>query len=182
MGCGCGKKRAESAAMVAASIVDNMEPSEWGPVFWKILHCFSVRVGMIGDKLSDTDQARAMELLIGNLGEVLPCEACQGHFKEYLAGAGPLGFVGRYGVALRGAVELWLLNLHNAVRTRLEQPIMISTVAEYETAYADCTLEPCELEILGRAAKYAIDHGIVKPAAWKRWFTEFKRLKITLGA
>ena len=182
MGCGCGKKKAESAAMVAASIVDSMETSEWGPVFWKVLHCFSIRVGMIGDRISDTDQARAMEYLVGHLGEVLPCEACQAHFKSYLESAGPLNWVGKYGVALRGAIELWLLDLHNSVRVRLEQPVIISTVSEYEEAYAGCTLEPCELEIVARAAKYALDHNIVKAAAWKRWFTEFKRLKISLGA
>jgi hypothetical protein len=72
MGCGCGKKAAASAAMVAATIVDSMETADWGPVFWKVLHCFSVRVGFIGDRLIDTDHARSMELLIEQLGSVLP--------------------------------------------------------------------------------------------------------------
>jgi hypothetical protein len=181
MGCGCGKKAAESAAVVASTIIHSMETTEWGPVFWKVLHCFSIRVGFIGDRLIDTDQARSMELLIGLLGDVLPCETCQRHFKEWIGGHS-LGFVGTYGSQLRCAIELWLLNFHNAVRGRLGASIEVNTVAEYEALYKGCKIEKCEIDMLGRAAKYAIDRNIIKPSTWKRWFTEFKKLKVMLGA
>lgn len=181
MGCGCGKKKEQAAAIVAGSVVDSIDADEWGPVFWKVLHCLSVRLGMIGDVISDTDQARAMEFLVGHLGEVIPCNECQGHAATYIS-AHPISWNGLRGATLRGTVEAWLMNFHNDVRGRKGQKLEVADLATYEATYRGCTVAPCELEVLARAAKYSIDHNIVKPASWKRWMTEFKKLRLSVGA
>jgi hypothetical protein len=181
MGCGCGKKKALAAAIVAGSVVDSIDVDEWGPAYWKILHCLSARLGMIGDAISDTDEARFMEYLVGHLGEVIPCEECQGHAAAYIE-AHPIRWIGERGPTFRGAVELWLMNFHNDVRGRKGQPIEILDLEAYEAAYIDCKIVDCELDIVARSAKYAIDHNIVRPAAWKRWMTEFRKLRLAVGA
>ncbi len=181
MGCGCGKKKALAAAIVAGTVIDSIDAEDWGPVYWKILHLLGNRIGMIGDAISDTDQARAMEFLVGHLGDVLPCDECQIHAAAYIA-AHPIQWLGLRASVLRGTVSLWLLQFHNAVRERKGQPIMISTLAEYEAAYNEETIQPCEVDVITRAATYAINHQIVKVAIWKRWFTEFKKLRLSVGA
>ena len=181
MGCGCGKKKALAAAIVAGSVVDSIDADEWGPVYWKILHCLSVRIGMIGDVISDTDHARAMEYLVGHLGEVIPCDECQGHARTYIE-AHPIRWIGLRGMTLRVAVETWIMDFHNDVRSRKGQEIEVADLAAYEATYDGCTIIECEMEVITRAAKYAIDHNIVRPANWKRWMTEFRKLRLSVGA
>ena len=123
---------------------------------------------------------QGLEYLIGHLGFVLPCSECQGHARDYFQN-NRLGLVGLQGAVLRGTAELWLLNFHNAVRMRKGQEIMISTVDGLASVYDGCTIIKCTEDILGRAAKYAMDHRIVKAAAWKRWTTEFRKLKLSVG-
>ena len=181
MGCGCGKKKALAAAMVAGSVIDSIDADEWGPVFWKILHCFAGKCGLIGDVISDGDDARSMEFLVGQLGAVLPCEECQSHARAWIADH-PFNWNGLRGAALRDSVQLWLFTFHNAVRLRNEQPIMFATLAEATAAYVECQIQPCEIEVLTIAAKYATDNRIVKPAIWKRWYQEFNRFRLRVGA
>lgn len=181
MGCGCGKKKALAAAIVSGSVVDSIDADEWGPVYWKILHCLSVRIGMIGDAITDTDQARAMEFLVKHLVDVIPCNECQDHARTYIEGH-PISWIGLRTLTLRQTVSNWLLDFHNDVRTRKGQAIEVADLTAYEAAYDGCTIMECEIEVITRAAKYAIDHNIVKPAAWKRWMTEFKKLRLSVGA
>lgn len=181
MGCGCGKNKEHAAAIVAGSVVDSIDVDEWGPAYWHILHCLAHRIGGLDDPVNCTDQARALEYLVGHLGEVLPCEECQGHAREYFR-ANRLMIVGLQGSTLRNTAELWLLNFHNAVRTRNGQPIMIATIDGLAEIYDGCTIIKCTEDTLARSAKYAIDHGIVKAPAWKRWMTDYRKLKLSVGA
>jgi Erv1 / Alr family len=181
MGCGCGKKKALAAAMVAGSVIDSIDADDWGPVFWKILHCFAAHCGLIGDTISDGDDARTMELLVGQLGYVLPCEECQGHARTWI-NEHPFAWTGLRGATLRNSIQLWLFTFHNAVRERKGQPIMFPTLAEALATYVECNIQPCEIEVLTVAAKYAIDHRIIKPPAWKRWYQEFNRFRLRTGA
>jgi hypothetical protein len=181
MGCGCGKKKELAAAMVAGSVVYSADAEEWGPVYWKVLHCFAAHCGLIGDPITDADDARTMDVLVGQLGFVLPCDECQAHARAWLA-EHPVSWTGLRGIALRGSIQLWLFAFHNAVRERKGQPIMFATLAEANAAYVECKVQPCEIEVLTNAAKYAIDHQIVKPAAWKRWYQEFNRFRLRVGA
>ena len=180
MGCGCGKNKEHARAIVAGSVVDSIDVDEWGPAYWHVLHCLAHNIGKIDDPINCNDQARALEYLVGNLGFVLPCNECQGHARDYFQ-ANRFSLVGLRGATLRGVAELWLLNFHNAVRERNKQAIIVSTVDELAGVYDGCTIIKCTEDILGRAAKYAMDHGIVKAAAWKRWTTEFRRLKLSVG-
>jgi hypothetical protein len=181
MGCGCGKKKELAAAIVAGSTVYSIDADDWGPVYWKILHCFAAHCGGIGDPITDVDDARTMELLVGQLGFVLPCEECQGHARTWTE-QHPFSWVGLRGAALRGSVELWLFAFHNAVRERKGQPIMYATLSEARAVYVDCKIQPCEIDVLTNSAKYAIDHRIVKAPAWKRWYQEFNRFRLRTGA
>lgn len=180
MGCGCGKKKELAAAMVAGGVIDSIDAEEWGPVFWKVLHCFAGNCGLIGDRITDADDARTMSLLIAQLGFVLPCEECQGHARIFLA-TYPISWTGLRSTALRNSIQLWLFTFHNAVRARKGQPIMFDTLTEANAAYIECKIQPCEIEVLTNAAKYAIDHQIVKLTAWKRWYQEFNRFRLRVG-
>lgn len=181
MGCGCGKKKELAATMVAGSVVYSADAEEWGPVFWKILHCFAGNCGRIGDLITDADDARTMSLLIGQLGFVLPCVECQSHARTWLTDY-PVNWTGLRGTTLRNSIQLWLFTFHNAVRARKGQPIMFATLAEANTTYIECKIQPCEIEVITNSAKYAIDHQIVRLVAWKRWYQEFNRFRLRVGA
>jgi hypothetical protein len=181
MGCGCGKSKEHARAIVAGSVIDSIDVDEWGPAYWHILHCLAHRIGGLDDPVNCTDQARALEYLIAHLGYVIPCNECQSHALEYFR-SNRLTLVGLQGAFLRNTAELWLLNFHNSVRLRNNQPIMVSTIAELAPIYDNCTIIMCTEDTLARSAKYAIDHGIVKAPAWKRWTTEYRKLKLSVGA
>ena len=181
MGCGCGKNKEHARAIVAGSVVDSIDVDEWGPAFWHVLHCLAHNIGKIDDPINCADQARALEYLIGHLGEVIPCNECQSHAAAYYS-SNRLSLVGLRGSVLRGTAELWLLNFHNAVRERKGQEIMVSSIDGLAAIYDGCTIIQCTEDTLSRSAKYAIDHNIVKPAAWKRWMTEYRKLKLSVGA
>jgi hypothetical protein len=181
MGCGCGKNKEHARAIVAGSVVDNIDVDEWGPAYWHVLHCLAHKMGAYEDMINCMDQGRLFEYIVGHLGDVLPCSECQSHASDYFR-ANRLTLVGLRGAALRGTAELWLLNFHNAVRTRKGQEIIVSSIDGLNAIYDTCTIIQCTEDILTRAAKYAIDHNIVKAAAWKRWMMEFRKLKLSVGA
>jgi hypothetical protein len=145
-----------------------MEPpnlNEWGPALWRILHTFVERIGKRGtvdvapgDHIRHHQEYEIWMAFLGIMGDVLPCNTCQAHFKEYTAGNPyAVPFTSGSGEGRRLAVRNWLWTFHNSVRTRKGQDCILSLEA---LPYIYATYSPVAIEAdykmilahIGRAA------------------------------
>ena len=58
-------------------------PSEWGPVLWKIIHIVSTKLGNQTNKILQSDELNYYNNFTKNLGTVLPCKLCRKHYYDY---------------------------------------------------------------------------------------------------
>lgn len=151
----------------------------WGPIFWKLLHMLSTRVGNAGE-IGDADAATWFSFVINGLPTVLPCASCQEHTRTYLKEHkfDPRGF---NDAALRIYIEKWLLDFHNAVRERKSQPIIVETVEAYELIWRTAEFKPCDNESLELFFKYGKMYHVIEVANISRWLAHLKRLRLLLG-
>lgn len=182
MGCGCGKKRTSGPGFfMGKEGAASGEPTEWGPILWKYLHCLAEKIGTSGDASIDRDQAVIFDFLLKNLAEILPCQECQAHAREYIKNNPTPQILDLKGTALQSAVRAWLFNFHNDVRIRKQQPILISTLEECSNAYKDCFVPNCEYTLFKENVVFAIRNGWVKIIMWKRWLIQSERIKLLTG-
>ncbi len=181
MGCGCGKKREGSVQFIGKEGFTSANPDEWGPILWKYLHCLAEKIGTTGNPIIDTDQATYLEYLINNLSSIIPCIECQKHINTYTLHTPLPTLKGLYGETLRTTARNWLLQFHNAVRIRKQQPIMISNLDQLTTQYSACTVQQCEITLFTQSVAYAVRQGWVKIDQWRKWYNFSERLKMLVG-
>ena len=177
MPCACAKKTGAGIGAFAGEKT-TANPEEWGPSFWRVLHCMAAKVGYTGSEALDVDQARGFEFLVGGLPLVLPCLECQAHSKEYITGPGS-GYnkwLGLRGNELRLAVSKYFVDFHNAVRIRQgKEPVV-------DADYTGCSVAKCDFDTIIENITYASRIGWVKKDYWKRWHRNLNQLKLLVGA
>jgi hypothetical protein len=182
MPCGCGKKNTGGTVHFmgrdGAQIAD---PTEWGPILWKYLHCLSEKLGTSGSHIIDTDQANYMETLLTLLPLILPCLECQAHAAAYV-GAHPVPTLkGQYGTDLRGAARNWLFEFHNEVRSRKGQPVILNSPDECSAHYAGCFVPNCEYSLFIQSVAFSVRQGWVRVDNWRKWYSNSERLRVLVG-
>lgn len=181
-GCGCGKKKGPGIALggFKEDSLASGEPEDWGPQLWFILHYFSIKIGKIPELIGDYRQG--MKMIIDWLPTIIPCTTCQEHCKLYLSANSTEYWATISDMdTLKAAIQTWLIDFHNAVRTRKGQPIIITTLADLATEYDDKTLEECRIKTVADNVLFGIRTGKVKMDQWKRWLKQFNTLKIMLS-
>ena len=178
----CARKRKGTpAAFFAEALAASGNPEHWGPALWSILHILANRCGRSGNLSLDLDEARAFEFIIGNLPLILPCEECSSHARIYIAG-NPLRCSERKGGELAACIQTWLLNFHNAVRLRKHQAIEINTLEGLQAHYAGDAVDEGDMKVLTANVVFGVRTMLVKADNWKRWYTQFQKLRLVLGA
>jgi len=181
MGCGCRKKIGGSNHILFPEADSaNGDPSNWGPALWAMLHCIAERIGLSASASIDIDQARAMETVITLLPTILPCPECQAHCRLYIQTHTP-NWIPLRGETLRTTVRQWLLDFHNSVRARKEQPITVNTLDDLSREYAGCNIQSCQTTLLAANVAFMIRLSVVKMEAWKRWNVHFNRIRVLVG-
>lgn len=182
MGCGCGKKAVVAPTpLMGKDTSELLQPTEWGPILWKLLHCMAERVGGTGSTIIDTDQANYFETVLTMLPVIIPCQECQAHAAAYLS-ANPVPTLrGLYGQTLRSTVREWLFTFHNAVRTNNQQAILVQTIEECSALYQDCMMPKCEYTALVQTVAAAVRLGWVPIEQWRKWYSNIERLRIIAG-
>jgi hypothetical protein len=175
MPCGCAKKTAPGFGAFAGEKTTS-NPEEWGPSFWRIIHCMAAKVGFTGSDAMDIDQARAFEFLIAGLCLVLPCIECQGHCREYVTGPGKNhNWLTLRGADLRNAISSYFVDFHNAVRIRQgKEPVV-------DADYSTCEITKCDYDTVIENITFATRVGWVKRDYWKRWLRNFNQLRLLVG-
>ena len=178
MPCGCSKKGASGLVRIGERM--SAPPEEWGPAWWRTLHCLAAKLGGSGSALQDAEEGRTFEFLITHLCDVLPCRECQGHCRDYLGVNRPAGWSELRGGALRAAAVGWLVDFHNAVNVRLGKEAV--GVEEAAAMYEGCQLLKCEVDLLMETAVFGTKMLWVKMDNWKRWLRSLHQLRLLLGA
>jgi hypothetical protein len=176
----CMRKKTRVAQFFADSLAVSGNPNEWGPVFWNVLHILAERCGK-GHPSVDADQARCFDFLITALPLVLPCAECSEHARTYIASR-PFRCTGKVGVELSIYVRTWLLEFHNTVRLRQGKTIEIKTLEELAAHYEGDTITDEEIKLIVNNVTYGIRMSLVKMDNWKRWTTQFSKLRLFVGA
>lgn len=81
----------------------------WGPVLWKILHTSAECLGKQTIPMLIKDERQFMINVLVSMEFMLPCLACQKHYREWRR-SHPLD-----GVSGAEAFQKWIWGLHNAV-------------------------------------------------------------------
>lgn len=150
-------------------------PGVWGPVYWKWLHILAERVGRSSSASLNNEVAYVIKYVVRNI--CLPCKGCQAHAKEYLH-THPFNPTG---TSLTEYVRTYLFTFHNAVRTRLEQPILIQSVEECQAYYESMTLQTSDLENLHLYWKYGLHRSMFSPDKYRLWKYQVDRLHLLIG-
>lgn len=90
-----------------------MNPNEWGPAGWKLIHSISVNCE---DNIPERKQY-AIHQLFDSLKELLPCKYCRQHITENLQ---------NYPIQCKTRKEFvsYCVKLHNVVNKQLGKPIL----------------------------------------------------------
>ena len=95
-------------------------PDVWGPHGWKFLHYVT-----LGYPNQPSEQEKqSYRTFFNALGDVLPCKKCSNNFKENLN-----EYSLESALENRGLLIKWLIDIHNAVNSELNKPIV-----DYDTA------------------------------------------------
>jgi len=177
MPCGCGKKK-DFANIFGYNEGADGNPASWGPPLWELLHLLAERVGRSGMLSVDIDQAILMDLLVNQLPFVIPCDLCQAHCRDYLA-ARPFS-AGKLKVSevISFFVRQWLLDFHNAVRSKNGQPLIVTTLEQLSALYGSEKVQQCQVNLFISNMNYGVRNGLVKMDAVKRWIVAFNKLKV----
>jgi hypothetical protein len=173
------RKKTKVAQFFSDSLSASGNPNEWGPVLWNILHVLAERCGKT-HPMVDTDQARGFEFIIHALPLVLPCADCSEHARTYIASR-PFHCVGKTGEALSTYVRTWMMDFHNAVRLRQGKEAEIKTLEELHAHYEGDSISEQDIKVLVNNVTYGVRMGLVKMDNWKRWTTQFSKLRLFIG-
>ena len=122
----------------------------WGPRVWRLLHTLSCHsaIGTTKAVVLARDERSAWLHMLKALGQIMPCERCKQHYKEWFHEAGILKetmYVGDLRAYVRGS----LFDLHcsaNVDQGKEPVPAPI-TYADLDTAYPPQPLTPIVQEL-----------------------------------
>ena len=115
-----------------------MAPAEWGKHAWRFLHSCSFAF----PDQPTSDDKEAARLVFSNLGNILPCPICKGHYNEHLIKNPPQ-------VGSKEELSRWLVNVHNQVNKSRNLPEV-----DYEKVRRHYTTNSHELDCEGKQAKF----------------------------
>ena len=96
-----------------------VSPEEWGPDAWKLLHGIAERVGNQSSLTLIRDERNELKLTLRHFWALLPCQACQKHYKEWLSKHSPDVWIsGPFGSDLQDSMRSWVYRLHEDVNQR----------------------------------------------------------------
>jgi hypothetical protein len=146
--------------------------AEWGPILWSILHGLAERAGT---GINRADEIREWQRLLKVTGEMLPCDRCREHYKQYSQQNPTSSF--NTSPNLNTSVKTWLWNLHNEVNKEYGKP---------EYPYEDLTPTYKSVNLqdlfwrLDPVIKKSIQLNGISLMKWTTWIHSFKMMRSIL--
>jgi len=151
------------------------ETADWGPILWSILHGLAEKAGQ---GILKADEIREWQKFIKITGDVLPCDLCRAHFKEFVKKNPSSQITSFTQSQINVWVKSWFWNLHNEVNISRGVPIF-----EYDAltpTYSNVSLTDL-LYRLTPVMKKAIQLNGVPFMTWTLWVSSFKMLRSVLA-
>jgi hypothetical protein len=95
-----------------------IDKMDWGPAGWKFLHSLTFAY----PHSPTLEQQRSADSFFESLANLLPCDACQDHYREEFR-------LRPVDSRSQATLSSWLVDLHNRVNVRLNKPIVSYTQA-----------------------------------------------------
>jgi hypothetical protein len=160
MGCKC-----------RAPVIDYPDSVDWGPILWKMLHALADRLSS-GTPTLFRDEINLWKKLIPFTGDIIPCDICRAHYKEYL-GENPMGFLKMARPDAATWIQTWLWTLHNDINVENNKPTFAFT--DLHATYGSINLTDM-FHQLEPVMKRAIEPNGVSFLKWKAWIIVYKTL------
>lgn len=132
-------------------------PSEWGPLLWKIIHVVSTKLGTQTYKLLQIDELNYYNNFTRQIGYVLPCKVCKKHYYDYALKNKKM--IEYY--ELRDYSIKYYLNLHNEINSEKNKSQF--TKEDFITTYSNIRLSEfnsCIQELNKLLQSYILRHYI----------------------
>jgi len=147
------------------------ENTEWGPVFWSLLHALAERAGSAPLPGLQGDEKRAWKIILTTLSKSIACETCRSHLNAYIL-ANPINIPDNY-PDFSGYVRIYLYNLHEHVNRRLKKPSF--NISNLNSMYRGVNLRKT-FDILDIIIKRSIQATAVPILSWTHWCTQVRTL------
>lgn len=165
--------------MPCACKFQNMEnplPEKWGSIFWSIFHKLADNVTKTLSPSFQMEERKTWILFIKETENVLPCEICAGHFKEYLQ-ANPVDDILTIPYSsLKNWIQLWFYTLHSSVNKRLGKTDIDFDELSYHYKDIDIRKQLLQIEKL---QKTTIQEQKVRVKPWTNW-VKYARIFINM--
>jgi len=131
-------------------------PSEWGPVLWKIIHTVSTKLGNQTNKILQNDELNYYNNFTRNIGTVLPCKVCRKHYYDYaLKNKRTIEYY-----ELRDYSINYYMKLHNEINEEKSKPLFTREEFEIYTKIRTNEFNSLIKELNTLFQKYILHHYI----------------------
>jgi hypothetical protein len=159
MGCKC-----------RAPLIDYPDSVDWGPILWKILHGLAEKYGKT--KLYN-DEINMWKKLFPFTADIIPCDICRAHFKEYLLANPVTSFFSLPSTEAATSIQRWFWQLHNEINIENSKPTF--PFQDLAATYGSIDLKDMFFR-LDPVMKRAIEPNGVSFLKWKAWIVVYKTL------
>lgn len=154
------------------------ETTEWGPLFWKLLHGLAHRAGYIKDFVSRTDERKSWIQVLNKLALVIPCEICRSHYTLWLNEHSPDTLLTIDYNLLGNWLRTYFFQLHNRVNEGNDKPLMEES--ELGALYNNINIKQCWKQ-LDQIILRAINLNGVTLLPWKQFIGNVRILQGLYG-
>jgi hypothetical protein len=147
------------------------ENTEWGPVFWTLLHGLAERAGSAPMPGLQGDEKRAWKIMLTTLHKALACETCRTHLNAYVL-ANPINIPDNYS-EFGTYVRRYLFNVHENVNRRLKKPAF--NIVDLSILYKGINLKKT-FDVLDIIIKRSIQATAVPILSWTNWSSQVRTL------
>lgn len=151
-----------------APVKDYPDSVDWGPILWKMLHGLAEKYGT--SKIYQ-DELNLWKKLFPLTGDIIPCDICRAHYKEYSA-ANPVILTGPSS-QVATTIQTWLWSLHNEINSENGKPTFL--FSDLHQTYGSIDLGDM-FHQLDPIMKKAIEPNGVGFLKWKSWSIVYKTL------
>jgi Erv1 / Alr family len=142
-----------------------VSPSDWGPKTWELLHGIAERIGNQKHLTIARDEVNELRLTLRHFSDLLPCQKCQAHYREWLSSYPPEPWLRGPSMNLQDSLREWLYKLHEDVNNRREIVSGI-TLESLEERYRSVNLRECAAHLKSFYSR-GVETRSLKSQDWK---------------
>jgi hypothetical protein len=154
------------------------DSANWGPLLWTAFHALAERSGAAVIPLYADDERRGWAHIFKLTAEIIPCQACREHYKEYLLEHPVITVATMPYAGLREWLRTWFWEFHESVNARLGKPSF--SKADLTATYS-AVVPRTNLRALEQPIMKAIQMSGIPLRPWIEWKNKYLGILSVLG-